>query len=158
LTIAPTHVYTDRVMPQPPHRARHFSPRKTGDASPLGQLESALMEVVWSRSEPVSVSEVHAALPAERPVAYTTVKTTLERLAGKGILLRAREGKAYLYQAAVSREELERRIVADALDRLVEQFPQAVASFFIRPDSPLSDRLLALLLEAVERHRDHQDA
>jgi predicted transcriptional regulator len=115
------------------------------------------MEVVWSRSEPVSVSDVHGALPAERRVAYTTVKTTLERLADKGILSRAREGKAYLYQAAVSREELERRIVADALDRLVEQFPQAVASFFVRPGSALPAEKLNLLMEAIERRREDPD-
>ena len=70
-----------------PHRsARRFAPRKTGDASPLGQLESAVMEVVWSRTEPTTVSDVHSALPPEEPVAYNTVKTTMERLAEKGIL------------------------------------------------------------------------
>lgn len=133
---------------------RRFVPRKTGDASPLGQLESALMEVVWSHPEPISVAEVHAALPPEPAVAYTTVKTTLERLAIKGILSRTKEGKAYLYQAAVSREDLERRIVSDVLTRLVEQFPQAVASFFVRPGPGLSEEKLALLLEAIERQRE----
>jgi predicted transcriptional regulator len=128
-------------------------PRKTGDASPLGELERAVMEVVWRHPEPVCVGTVHAALPAEAPVVYTTVKTTMERLADKGILHRARAGKAYLYRAVVTREELERRIVSRVLDRLVEAFPQAVASFFVRPDPQLSEAQLALLAEAVERRR-----
>jgi predicted transcriptional regulator len=115
------------------------------------------MDVVWSHTGPVSVGDVHAALPPASPVAYTTVKTTLERLADKGILSRSKEGKAYLYQAAVSREDLERRIVSDVLSRLVEQFPQAVASFFVRPGPGLSEEKLALLLEAIERRRESQD-
>lgn len=116
------------------------------------------MEAVWARAEPASVGEVHEALPERSRGAYNTVKTTMERLAQKGILSRTREGKAYRYAAAVSREELERRIVAGALDRLVEQFPQAVASFFVRPEPGISEEKLALLLEAIERKREDGDA
>jgi predicted transcriptional regulator len=129
-------------------------PRKTGDASPLGELESAVMEVVWRHPDAISVGAVHAALPAEAPVVYTTVKTTMERLADKAILRRTKAGKAYVYQAAVTQAELERRIVSKVLDRLVEQFPHAVASFFVRSDPQLSETQLALLSEAIER-REH---
>lgn len=145
-------------MPKPQHPLRRFMPGKTGEASPLGHLESAVMDVVWSRSEAVSVGDVHAALPREHQVAYNTVKTTMERLAEKGILSRAKQGKAYLYTAAVTREELERRIVSATLDRLVERFPQAVASFFVRPAPGLSDEKLALLQEAIERAQEESDA
>jgi predicted transcriptional regulator len=145
-------------MPQPDRRTHRFAPRKTGDATPLGQLESAVMEVVWASSRAVQVGDVHAGLPAEARGAYATVKTTMERLAEKGILSRAKEGKAYHYQAAVTREDLERRIVVSALDRLVEQFPDAVASFFVQPDPSISQEKLALLLEAVERRREDPDA
>jgi predicted transcriptional regulator len=116
------------------------------------------MEVVWASAGPVQVGDVHLALPADSRGAYATVKTTMERLAEKGILSRAKEGKAYHYRAAVTREELERRIVASALDRLVAQFPEAVASFFVQPDPGVSQEKLALLLEAVERRREAPDA
>jgi predicted transcriptional regulator len=145
-------------MEKPRRTGRRFVPGKTGDASPLGHLESAIMAVIWSCAEPLSVAEAHAALPGEQRVAYTTVKTTMERLAAKGILSRAREGKAYLYRPAISREELERRIVSGVLDRLVTQFPRAVASFFTRPDAALSEEKLALLMEAIERRREETDA
>ena len=115
------------------------------------------MHVVWSQAGELSVGEVHAALPADTPLAYNTVKTTMERLAEKGILTRSREGKAYLYQATISREALERRIISAALDRLVEQFPQAVASFFAQPDPAMSEERLALLAEAIARRRDSSD-
>ena len=145
-------------MLQSDRATRRFIPRKTGDASPLGHLESAVMEVVWATVQPTPVGEVHAALAGEPSVAYNTVKTTMERLAEKGILARVKNGRAYLYRAAVTREELERRIVANALDRLVEQFPQAVASFFVQPDAQVANEKLALLLEAIERRREEPDA
>ena len=143
---------------QDPKPARRFAPRKTGDASPLGELESAVMQVVWSYDDNVSVADVLAALPEGMRVAYTTVKATMERLAEKGILSQTREGKAYLYCAAVSQEELERRIVSQALDHLVEQFPQAVASFFVHPNPGVTEEQLTLLEEAVRRRRGNQDA
>jgi predicted transcriptional regulator len=137
---------------------RRFTPGKTGDASPLGHLETAVMEVVWSRATPTPVGEVHDALAGDGQVAYNTIKTTMERLAEKGILSREKEGKAYLYTAAVSREDLERRIVSATLDRLVKQFPQAVASFFVQPSAGVSDEKLALLQDAIERHEEAKDA
>jgi predicted transcriptional regulator len=138
--------------------ARRFIPHRTGEGSPLGQLESAVMETVWTLDREVCVGDVLEALPAGKAVAYNTVKTTMERLAEKGILSRTRQGKAYLYRAAVTREELERRIVTSALDRLVEQFPQAVASFFVQPDPRMTEEKLALLEEAIERRREERDA
>lgn len=116
------------------------------------------MEVVWSLAAAVPVGDVHAALSGGHQVAYNTIKTTMERLADKGILTRAKEGKAYLYTAAVSREDLERRIVSATLDRLVQQFPQAVASFFAQPSSGLTDEKLALLQDAIERHQEADNA
>jgi predicted transcriptional regulator len=138
-------------MSNPFNLNRRFTPTKTGDAAPLGQLEQAVMSVMWASSTTaLSVSEVHSALSKtteQHTVAYTTVKTTMERLADKGILVQIRSGKAYQYRAALTEEDLERRIVSSALDKLVADFPQAVASFFVRPDPSLSDDQLALLKE-----------
>lgn len=136
---------------------RRFSPRRTGDASPLGELEKAVMDVVWTRGAAASVGEVQAGLAESRSAAYTTVKTTMERLADKGILLRDRDGKAYLYRAAVTQDELERRIVSRAIDRLVEQFPDAVASFFVRPDPGITEDRLTLLQGAIDRAKEQHD-
>jgi predicted transcriptional regulator len=145
-------------MVTPPRTHRRFVPGRTGQTTPLGELEQAVMEVVWRRTGPASVGETQEALPPEQRVAYNTVKTTMERLADKGILSRTKDGRAYRYSAAVTRKELERRIVALALDRLVEQFPQAVASFFVAPDPGLSAEKLALLQDAVARRQDQGDA
>jgi predicted transcriptional regulator len=145
------------TMDNSPRYSRRFAPRKTGDASPLGELENAIMHLVWSHKNEVSVSDISAAMPSHQ-TAYTTLKTTMERLADKGILKRTRQGKAYFYRAAISQDELERRIVSETLDHLMEHFPAAVASFFVRPDVHVSEDRLDLLREAIQRQQENRDA
>lgn len=117
------------------------------------------MSIVWAAQESLSVAEVHSALQKAQGasvVAYTTVKTTMERLADKGILVQVKAGKAYLYHAALTEPELERRIVSATLDKLVREFPQAIASFFVRPDPTMTEERLGLLKEAIEKRREQE--
>ena len=67
------------------------------------------MEVVWSHGEG-TVRRVQAALA--RPVAYTTVMTTLDRLFKKGFVTRTRAGRAFVYRAAQSREQTEAAVAS----------------------------------------------
>jgi hypothetical protein len=54
---------------------------------PLGVLERAVMDQLWSVSESQSVRQVHAALTVQRPLAYVTVMTVLQRLVRKGLVV-----------------------------------------------------------------------
>ena len=98
-------------------------------------------------------AEVQQALDRQRPVALTTILTTLDRLREKGIVRRERDGKAYRYWPALSEEQLQERIVTGVMDRLIAQFPQAVAAYFAQQGLTGQDaeRLSALArqLEAV---------
>jgi predicted transcriptional regulator len=70
----------------------------------LGPLESEVMEILWSASEPLNVPEVLSRLNADRSpqLAYTTAMTVMSRLADKEILRRRRQGRGYVYEPAVS--------------------------------------------------------
>ena len=70
----------------------------------LGNLEREVMDVVWRAGEG-TVKDVQLALI--RPVAYTTVMTTLDRLFKKGFVTRTRSGRAFLYRAVRTREQTE---------------------------------------------------
>jgi predicted transcriptional regulator len=72
----------------------------------LGGLETKVMDVLWNTLSPLSVREVHDSLTPSSELAYTTILTVLDRLAKKGLATRAREGKAWSYSAASSREDL----------------------------------------------------
>src|SRR5688572_8069575 len=89
------------------------APRRSSRASldgVLGPLETDVMEAVWARGD-ATVRDVHATLARRRDIAYTTVMTTMSRLAAKGLLERDSSGLAHRYRPAVSREEYARSTV-----------------------------------------------
>jgi predicted transcriptional regulator len=81
----------------------------------VGELEALVMRHVWDAQEAVTVRGVLEALPPDKPLAYTTVMTVMERLYRKGLLVREESGKAYLYAAAVSRADYTARMMTDVL-------------------------------------------
>jgi predicted transcriptional regulator len=68
----------------------------------LGPLETAVMEILWAHGD-VSVRDVAAKIT--RPLAYTTVMTTLDRLYKKGFLNRRKSERAFFYSPRWSRRE-----------------------------------------------------
>lgn len=81
----------------------------------LGDLERAVMDVLWERDEPASARDVAREL-AGRDLAYTTVMTVLDRLAKKGFVARERTGRAWQYTPVASRDAYVARLMLDALD------------------------------------------
>ncbi|GAA1129960.1 BlaI/MecI/CopY family transcriptional regulator [Nocardioides aquiterrae] len=83
---------------------------------PFGDLEAAIMRVVWEHGEPISVRVIVDRLNEEREVAYTTVITVAERLREKGLLTRVRRGRAFLYQACLSADDYSAELMRQALN------------------------------------------
>lgn len=63
-----------------------------------GELESTVLHYLSLRRAPAYVRDVHSALQMERPLAYTTVMTVLDRLSRKGLVDRRKEGRAWIYE------------------------------------------------------------
>jgi BlaI family penicillinase repressor len=81
----------------------------------LGKLELQIMEALWTRG-PCSVREIQESFPAKKRPAYTTVQTTVYRLELKKALRRTKKiATALIFEAAVSREAAQRRLVDDLL-------------------------------------------
>ena len=76
----------------------------------LGSLEFELMEILWTHGE-TTVRDVVPKLG--RPLAYTTVMTTLDRLYKKGMLERRKSERAFLYSPKLSRRDWERQCADD---------------------------------------------
>lgn len=110
----------------------------------LHELEAAIMDVVWSRRlDSFAVGEVLAVLERERPIAYTTVMTTVARLYEKGLLARARDGKRYLYSPRYTREAFLRATAREVLDEAVGG-PQAMAMLVEKVSEASASELDAL--------------
>lgn len=82
----------------------------------LGKLERQVLDEAWQRGE-VSVRDIYLAFGEN--IAYTTLMTTLDRLFRKQLLDRRKDGRAFLYAPAVSREEFEHGIREDVIDGLL---------------------------------------
>lgn len=93
----------------------------------LGELERAIMEVLWDSSEPLTVREVSNRLP-EHNLAHTTVMTVLDRLAKKGFARRNRDGRAWRYRPAATRESYVAELMLTALDQTGDR-SAALAAF-----------------------------
>ena len=76
------------------------------------------MEALWSQGA-CSVREIQDSFPAKKRPAFTTVQTTVYRLEAKGALRRTKKiGTANIFEAAVSRESAERRLIDELLSLL----------------------------------------
>ncbi len=83
-----------------------------------GELEQAVMEILWSRPDALSVRDVHDLVTRDRDLAYTTVMTVLDRLAKKNLVMRNLDGRAWLYRPARTRAEEAASEVLELLNRL----------------------------------------
>ena len=81
----------------------------------FGDLEAAIMDVVWSAGTPVRVREVSEQLNHDRPLAFNTVQTVMENLYRKGWLNRHKDGRAYWYEPVRSRDDYVAQLVTKAL-------------------------------------------
>jgi predicted transcriptional regulator len=81
----------------------------------FGELESAIMDVVWASDRAYLVREVRERLSYNRSLAYTTVMTVMNILYGKGVLCREKHGRAWRYWPAESREDHDARLMAEVL-------------------------------------------
>jgi predicted transcriptional regulator len=114
-----------------------YTPLRHTDGDTLSMLlpaaEVEVMRIIWSRG-PLTVKAVHQQITTERELAYTTVMTTMVRLAEKGLLQResahtATRGWPYTYTAAISERELVTRTLQQILDCVVHDYPSALAQY-----------------------------
>lgn len=118
----------------------------------LGPLEQDVMEVVWDLGDS-TVRDVHAVLAQDREIAYTTVMTTMTRLASKGMLRRDTSGLAHVYRPRIGREDYARSTVGSVLTWLLQRYPEPAAAYLAEVVDDVDDVTLDALRSAVERRR-----
>lgn len=114
----------------------------------LGELEAAVMDVLWRTTEPMKVRDVIERLDARRHPAYTTVMTVLDNLHRKDWVRREKQGRAYLYEAATTRDEAAARAARHIIETSGD--PHAVLMHFVASSSAEET---AMLRSAVRNKR-----
>ncbi|MBA2707547.1 MAG: BlaI/MecI/CopY family transcriptional regulator [Gemmatimonadaceae bacterium] len=102
-----------------------------GLAKVLGDLEARVLRAVWKAARPATAREIHLRVIKQHKVELLTVITVLNKLVGKGVLIRAKKDDLFHYRARMSEEEF----MASASRRIVEGIlslgPQAVAASLV---------------------------
>jgi predicted transcriptional regulator len=81
----------------------------------LTKLELQIMEVLWTQGQ-VSIREIQEAFPEKHRPAYTTIQTTVYRLEAKKAVRRIKKvGNFHIFEAAVSRNAAQRKLIDDLL-------------------------------------------
>ncbi|MFK7844594.1 MAG: BlaI/MecI/CopY family transcriptional regulator [Rhodothermales bacterium] len=92
-------------------------------SSTLTDAELRLMEIVWDRG-PSTVQDVVDALPADTPLAYSTVLTMLRILEQKAYLTHKKDGRAYVYESVVEKGEAQRGALQHLMKRFFDDSPE----------------------------------
>jgi BlaI family penicillinase repressor len=112
----------------------------------LGKLELKVMDALWTHGAS-SIREIQERFPAKIRPAYTTVQTTVSRLEAKKAVGRIKKiGGAYIYDALVSRQIAQSRLIDDFLALFGGRAQLIMAHFVEGGKLSLED------VQHVERH------
>ena len=138
-----------------------FRPDRPGIRKVLGDLEAEIMELIWSRpgSEGTTVRDVFEVLYERRRLAYTTVMSTMTRLAKKGLLRAKKSDQAYIYYPTLTQDEFISRFVGRILDDLLVNFSGVTLDRLrtLSEADPQAALRAQRLLEEITRRRDSED-
>jgi predicted transcriptional regulator len=116
----------------------------------LGDLERAIMEVLWQTDSALTVRQVSDGLPQN--LAHTTVMTVLDRLAKKGFARRERDGRAWRYRPAATREAYVAELMLTALAQTGDRV--AALARFAQSVSGAEAEVLRGALASLEEQQD----
>ena len=81
----------------------------------LTKLELQIMEALWTQDQ-ASIRDIQEAFPEKHRPAYTTIQTTVYRLESKKAVRRIKKvGNFHIFEAAVSRDAAQRKLIDDLL-------------------------------------------
>ena len=134
----------------------NYRPKKLS----LGPLESEILGIVWNLKV-ATVKNVHDRIlqDPDRELAYTSVTTVLQRLTQKGWLKCSKKGKAFSWQALLSREQAQALYSYEKLNGfLAVSNPDLVASFADSLDTASLEQIEAIAsrLNLIRRQREEQ--
>ncbi len=116
----------------------------------LGELQHAIMAVLWSRGE-ATTAEVHEALRDARGLAFTTIATMLRKMEEKGVVAHRAFGRQFVYRPTVSEDQVRRSMVGELVERLFAGDPKALVAHLVSEHEIEPEELRALRRRLARR-------
>ena len=101
-----------------------------GDKHQLGDLQLAIMRILWARGR-ASASDVHAALLDERGLAITTIKTMLRKMEDRKLVAHVTRGRQFIYRARIGESDVRHGMVDDLVQRMFSGDSTALVNHLI---------------------------
>ena len=127
----------------------------------LSRTELQMLNVLWKSKEGLSVREVHEKIKSEFNWAYSTTKTTMDRMVKKGLLRREDFHGVFLYQAEISKPAGLARLLSFFMNDLLEMDQSALVSLFGRSKALSEseiDELESLLDQQANQDKEDKEA
>jgi predicted transcriptional regulator len=102
-----------------------------GLAKVLGDLEALVMRMVWEVGRPAPAREIHERVVREHNVAIHTVITVLNKLVGKGLLRRKKQGDLLHYEALLTEDAFRQQASRRVVEGILQLGPDAVAASLV---------------------------
>lgn len=119
-------------------------PKQTDNAKPeLTEAEWAIMKIVWE-NEPCAAGTVQEALEKSKDWAYSTVKTTMDRMVSKGLLEITKIRNLQLFSSKVSEEDAKKGEFRKMLKRAFDGALTPMMQFLIEQEGLSKDELSQL--------------
>ena len=116
----------------------------------LGDLQLRIMRVLWNLGR-ASVAQVQDRLEGD-PLAYTTVATMLRKMEDRGLVRHREHRRRFIYEAAVTAEDVTRSMADDLVDRLFEGSLADAVSHLLETRE-VSPRELARLDQLIQERK-----
>lgn len=104
----------------------------------LGERELQILNTIWELGT-ASVSDVHGILSESEEIAYTTVMTTMKKLADKGYLSFDEVDKKYVYRPRINPGEVRQGLLTDLISSAFRGSPLSLVRTLVQDES-LSDK------------------
>ena len=117
----------------------------------LGDLQHAILRVLWEKKE-ATVVEVLEALSDERDRALTTIATMLTKMEKRKLVSHRSEGRQFVYRPLVSESQVRRSMVAELASKLFEAHREGKLRIHICPRRGLRNRCFLRRLRGRRPH------
>lgn len=112
-----------------------------------------IMKVVWRLGE-ATVRDVYEELRTQRPIAYTTVMTTMKTMETRGHLKKRTEGRAFVYTATAPETRMLKQIVGDFIDRVFNGSTEPLLAHLVK-EQRLSEKDLEKIRKMIREKEKH---
>jgi predicted transcriptional regulator len=136
-----------------------FRTDRPGIRKVLGDLEAEIMELMWARpvDQGTTVRDIFEVLYARRRLAYTTVMSTMSRLAKKHLLRVVKQDQTYVYYPNITQQEFISQFVDRIIEDLLVSFTGETLRAFEKQGPSSSAEQARYLLDEITRQRRKED-